>query len=87
MTREEMERRITAYRRQRGGRHRDGTCGYMASLCPECYAQELALYREFAADKPALPQETPQAYWLRIGGPFGDAWYEAACGATRPRVS
>jgi hypothetical protein len=47
-------------------------------LCNACYKMELQDYRQFAVKNPPINGETALAYWKRINGPFGDAWYHAA---------
>jgi hypothetical protein len=74
-----LEANRKARDRGRSHDHERGICGGMGSLCSACYADELRAFSEWAADKPdPVESETASEYWRRIGGPFGDAWYEVA---------
>lgn len=64
--------------------HETGICGDLGSLCGECHADERADLAAWARNRPApLSEETPGAYWRRIGGPFLDAWYGVAVACVR----
>ena len=78
----EFEQR-KADRDGRGGYsgHRDGTCGYMASLCGDCHEEQRAELLAWAREQPAggpLGGEDHGTYWRRIGGPFYDSWHDVA---------
>ncbi len=80
-------RRLRARRKYRDRRdgeryalHTRGICGdEVASLCHECYQDELEYMRTWAGFQPVpRPGETPEIYWRRIGGAFWDCWYRVA---------
>jgi len=86
MTKRELEkRRRLRDRRDRTDRHSRGVCGGPASICRECYEDEVQYLLSFSEDNPPLPGETPGEYWRRIGGEFLDAWYHVASLRLRER--
>ncbi len=69
-------------KRPRGESHRNGTCGYMGSLCSECEQLETEWHLRVAAviarEYPPQPREKLTDYTRRAGIRMIDTWPAAA---------
>ena len=70
-----------------GAAHKNGTCGYMGSLCGHCHDQEATWHKRvaeaIAREYPPRPDENWMDYWRRVGGRWSDTWPEAALHAMK----
>ena len=71
----------------RGYHHDNGTCGYMGSICGECYEVEVKWHKRIAeliaVKYPPLAWELGVDYWSRIRGRMCDTWPDAAAHAMK----